>query len=280
MTLTRICLAAAALSLLARRRAAGPGFAGETQSQRRTRDHPACGRTAPRARSAPTTPTGRRSRCIVPVSRRHRDRRRPGRRLWQPGVESRGTAGRELAQRDGRDHLRAQVPPRSPLPASDRARRCAARDPGGAGPSRRVRDYARSHRHARLLGRRPPDGDRRHALRRRQRRRGRSDRSRQQPSRLPRPRLSRDLPPTSRLPTADSFRNLLGENPDRKLLEQLSPDLQVTPQTPPTFLFHTERRHRASCRRTVSGSTWRCARPRSRLRCTSSRTGRMASAWP
>jgi acetyl esterase/lipase len=36
-----------------------------------------------------------------------------------------------------------------------------------------------------------------------------------------------------------SFRNLLGENPDRKLLEQLSPDLQVTPQTPPTFLFHT-----------------------------------------
>jgi acetyl esterase/lipase len=36
-----------------------------------------------------------------------------------------------------------------------------------------------------------------------------------------------------------SFRNLLGENPDRKLLDQLSADLQVTAQTPPTFLFHT-----------------------------------------
>ena len=36
-----------------------------------------------------------------------------------------------------------------------------------------------------------------------------------------------------------SFRNLLGEKPDQKLLDQLSADLQVTAQTPPTFLFHT-----------------------------------------
>jgi acetyl esterase/lipase len=38
---------------------------------------------------------------------------------------------------------------------------------------------------------------------------------------------------------AGSLRNLLGEKPDPKLIELLSNDLQVTPQTPPTFLFHT-----------------------------------------
>ena len=36
-----------------------------------------------------------------------------------------------------------------------------------------------------------------------------------------------------------SARNLLGDNPDPKLLENLSNELQVTAQTPPTFLFHT-----------------------------------------
>jgi acetyl esterase/lipase len=38
---------------------------------------------------------------------------------------------------------------------------------------------------------------------------------------------------------AGSFRNLLGDNPDPRLLEDLSNDLRVTPETPPTFLFHT-----------------------------------------
>lgn len=38
---------------------------------------------------------------------------------------------------------------------------------------------------------------------------------------------------------AGSLRNLLGENPDPRLVEDLSNDLRVTPQTPPTFLFHT-----------------------------------------
>lgn len=38
---------------------------------------------------------------------------------------------------------------------------------------------------------------------------------------------------------AGSFKNLLGENPDVRLLEDLSNDLRVTPETPPTFLFHT-----------------------------------------
>jgi acetyl esterase/lipase len=33
--------------------------------------------------------------------------------------------------------------------------------------------------------------------------------------------------------------NLFGENPDPKLLESLSNEKQVTPETPPTFLFHT-----------------------------------------
>jgi acetyl esterase/lipase len=36
-----------------------------------------------------------------------------------------------------------------------------------------------------------------------------------------------------------SRRNLLGESPDAKLVDLLSTDLQVTSETPPTFLFHT-----------------------------------------
>jgi len=38
---------------------------------------------------------------------------------------------------------------------------------------------------------------------------------------------------------AGSRRNLLGENPDPRLQEELSNELRVTAQTPPTFLFHT-----------------------------------------
>jgi acetyl esterase/lipase len=37
-----------------------------------------------------------------------------------------------------------------------------------------------------------------------------------------------------------SKKNLLGENPDPKLVESLSNELQVTPETPPTFLWHTD----------------------------------------
>lgn len=36
-----------------------------------------------------------------------------------------------------------------------------------------------------------------------------------------------------------SMRALLGDSPDPKLVESLSNELQVTAQTPPTFLFHT-----------------------------------------
>jgi acetyl esterase/lipase len=36
-----------------------------------------------------------------------------------------------------------------------------------------------------------------------------------------------------------SLQNLLGENPSPKLIESLSNEKQVTAQTPPTFLFHT-----------------------------------------
>lgn len=35
-----------------------------------------------------------------------------------------------------------------------------------------------------------------------------------------------------------SGRNLLGDNPDPKLLDELSNELQVTAQTPPTFIYH------------------------------------------
>jgi len=38
---------------------------------------------------------------------------------------------------------------------------------------------------------------------------------------------------------AGSVHNLLGDNPDPKLVEDLSNELRVTPRTPPTFLFHT-----------------------------------------
>lgn len=38
---------------------------------------------------------------------------------------------------------------------------------------------------------------------------------------------------------AGSVRNLLGESPDPRLIEDLSNDLRVTARTPPTFLFHT-----------------------------------------
>lgn len=38
---------------------------------------------------------------------------------------------------------------------------------------------------------------------------------------------------------AGSVRNLLGDNPDPKLIQELSAELQVTAQTPPTFIYHT-----------------------------------------
>ena len=38
---------------------------------------------------------------------------------------------------------------------------------------------------------------------------------------------------------AGSRNNLLGTSPDPKLVDELSSDQRVTPQTPPTFLFHT-----------------------------------------
>ncbi|HEU4893298.1 MAG TPA: alpha/beta hydrolase, partial [Vicinamibacterales bacterium] len=38
---------------------------------------------------------------------------------------------------------------------------------------------------------------------------------------------------------AGSVRNLIGENPDPKLIELLSNERHVTARTPPTFLFHT-----------------------------------------
>jgi acetyl esterase/lipase len=37
-----------------------------------------------------------------------------------------------------------------------------------------------------------------------------------------------------------SQRNLLGEDPDPELVRSLSNEKQVTPETPPTFLFHTD----------------------------------------
>jgi acetyl esterase/lipase len=39
---------------------------------------------------------------------------------------------------------------------------------------------------------------------------------------------------------AGSRSALLGENPDPKIVDSLSSELQVTPRTPPTFLWHTD----------------------------------------
>lgn len=39
---------------------------------------------------------------------------------------------------------------------------------------------------------------------------------------------------------AGSRKNLLGDQPDPKLVEYYSSELQVTPETPPTFLWHTD----------------------------------------
>lgn len=50
------------------------------------------------------------------------------------------------------------------------------------------------------------------------------------------PVITMDGPPTH----AGSRRNLLGQNPDPALAELMSNDKQVTAQTPPTFLFHTD----------------------------------------
>ena len=44
---------------------------------------------------------------------------------------------------------------------------------------------------------------------------------------------------TSGVTHQGSKKNLLGENPDPKLVESFSNELQVMPQTPPTFLWHT-----------------------------------------
>jgi acetyl esterase/lipase len=38
---------------------------------------------------------------------------------------------------------------------------------------------------------------------------------------------------------AGSRKNLLGDNPDQRLVDLMSSELQVTAQTPPTFIFHT-----------------------------------------
>ena len=44
---------------------------------------------------------------------------------------------------------------------------------------------------------------------------------------------------TSEYTHKGSRKNLLGDNPDEKLVQSLSNDTQVTPDTPPTFLMHT-----------------------------------------
>ena len=59
-----------------------------------------------------------------------------------------------------------------------------------------------------------------------------------------------------------SRNNLLGKEPDPKLVEDLSNDQRVTPQTPPTFLFHTTcQGHPPSRWKIACASTSLCAKP-------------------
>ncbi len=53
-------------------------------------------------------------------------------------------------------------------------------------------------------------------------------------------------------PYLSSRRNLLGDNPDPKLVEYLSNERHVTAQTPPTFMFHTNEDARVPAEHAIS----------------------------
>jgi hypothetical protein len=55
-----------------------------------------------------------------------------------------------------------------------------------------------------------------------------------------------------------SVTNLLGENPDPKVREELSNELQIKPQTPPTFSVYRQRGHGSVGGETASHSIWPC----------------------
>ena len=143
-----------------------------------------------------------------------------------------------MVQRDGYHRVRVEVSPWTALSPPDRAWRRAARDSDRARARGGVRRNPRPYRDDGLFGRRTPRRHSRNPFRCGQGRRCRSDRSPQQPADfliLGYPVISFDPAVTH----AGSVRNLLGDNPDPKFIEDLSNDLRVTPQTPPAFLFHT-----------------------------------------
>ena len=75
-----------------------------------------------------------------------------------------------------------------------------------------------------------------------------------------------------------SAQALLGDSPDPKLLENLSNDLQVTAQTPPTFCSAPVRTPE-SRQKTAWHSTWPCTRRMCPRNCTSSSMARTAWDW-
>ena len=72
--------------------------------------------------------------------------------------------------------------------------------------------------------------------------------------------------------------NLLGKNPDPALVRSLSSEKQVTPQTPPTFLFHTDRDQAVPPENAVQFYL-ALAVPACRPSCTSTPPAPTASAW-
>ena len=87
----------------------------------------------------------------------------PGRRLRAPGGRQGRVGAAALAQRPRRDRLHPQVP-RRPLPAPGAAARRAARGAHRPLARRRMARRSGAHRRLRLVGRRSPGGQRRHAL--------------------------------------------------------------------------------------------------------------------
>ena len=116
---------------------------------------------------------------------------------------------------------------------------CATGHPHGARAGERVRHRSRSHRNHGFFRRRSSGFHCRHPFRCGQsERHGLAiDRQSSRPDFLilGYPVISFTTPYTHK----GSLKNLLGDNPDPKLVESLSSELQVTAQTPPTFLFHT-----------------------------------------
>ena len=75
-----------------------------------------------------------------------------------------------------------------------------------------------------------------------------------------------------------SQNNLIGKDAPAELVKSLSNEKQVTPDTPPTFLFHTDEDKTVRWK-TASSFILHCTRPKCRPNCTSIKKAGTAKAW-